>query len=105
MKLLQRPLFQVDLLVTRLIGDFDKCAKSLRKAVTYKEALLVHQSAACFLHFMKQFEQMAPPTFFAESQENLMNQFHQGFLDPDLCHILTVQVPPGDIKSVTAFRC
>lgn len=91
--------------MTRLIGDFDKSAKSLRKAITFKEAVIIHQSTGCFLHFLKAFQQMAPASFFDESKENLLNQFNQGFLDPDLCHILTLQVPPGDIKSVAAFRC
>ncbi|CAK9066087.1 unnamed protein product [Durusdinium trenchii] len=94
----------VDAFVTRLIGDFDKSAKSLRKAITFKEAVIIHQSTGCFLHFLKAFQQMAPASFFDESKENLLNQFNQGFLDPDLCHILTLQVPPGDIKSVAAFR-
>ena len=96
---------KVDAFVTRLIGDFDKSAKSLRKAITFKEAVIIHQSTGCFLHFLKAFQQMAPASFFDESKENLLNQFNQGFLDPDLCHILTLQVPPGDIKSVAAFRC
>ena len=95
---------EVSLVATRLIGDFDRTAPALRKALNFKDAVVLHQSAGCFLHFLRLLEQTAPAAHFAECCDGLESQFLQGFLDPDLCHSLTVQVPPGDIKSISAFR-
>lgn len=100
--LLLRP--EAGLVVTRLIGDFDRTAPGLRKALNFKDALALHQAAGLFQHFLRILEQTAPSALFAESRDSLEAQFLQGFLDPDLCHCLTVQVPPGDIKSISAFR-
>ena len=91
-------------MVSRLIGDFDRLAPGLRRAVNFRDAQAVHSAAGCFLHFLRILQHMAPAAFYEECRESLHSQFMQGFLDPDLCHILTVQVPPGDIKGLSAFR-
>ena len=91
-------------MVSRVIGDFDRMAPGLRKAINFKDAQAVHSAAGCFLHFLRILKQMAPAAFYDECRESLHSQFMQGFLDPDLCHVLTVQVPPGDMKGLSAFR-
>lgn len=89
----------------RLIRDHDNTAEQLRKAFTFKDALAVHQAAGCLLHFLGLLESMVPSGEFGKMRAELLNQFMQGFMDADLCHVLSAQVPPGDIKSVAAFRC
>ena len=91
-------------MVDRLIRDHDNCAEQMRKAFSFKDALEVHQAAGCFLHFISELKKIAPPERFQQARDGLMEQFMQGFMDADLCHVLSSQVPPGDIKSVSAFR-
>ena len=95
---------QVHLVVDRLIADHDGKAEGLRKGINFRDALTLHQSAGCFLHFLKVLEKQAPSKIFQESKDHLINQFLSGFMDGDLTHVVASTVPPGDIKSVTSFR-
>ena len=88
----------------RLIRDYDNTAPPMRQAVTYKLAVAKHQACGAFLHFLAILQKMSPPSLFEEAKASLEAQFTMGFLDPDLCHILDTQVPPGDIKALGAFR-
>ena len=88
----------------RLIQDHDNTAEQLRKAFNFKEATVIHQAAGCFLHFLSVLQTLAPAAEFEKMRTELLNQFMQGFMDADLCHALSAQVPPGDIKSIASFR-
>eukprot|EP00435_Cladocopium_sp_Y103_P060864 s625_g22.t1 len=94
----------VNLVVDRMLADHDGRAEGLRRALNFRDALLLHQSAGCFLHFLKVMEKSAPSKLFQESKDHLMSQFLSGFMDGDLTHVVTSAVPPGDIKSVASFR-
>lgn len=47
---------------------------------------------------------MAPAADFPAMEADLRKQFQYGYLDPDILHSLESQVPPGDIRMVSAFR-
>ena len=95
---------EAQLLVQRLIADYDQCPPGMRKACSYKEALVKHQACAAFLHFLSVLQGMAPPDFFAEAKTSLHGQFMLAYLDPDLVHALETSVPPGNIQSISSFR-
>ncbi|CAE7422128.1 fp-1, partial [Symbiodinium sp. CCMP2592] len=92
------------LLVERLVSDFDLAPEPLRKAPTYKETVTKHACCAAMLHFLGLLEAMCPGKEFPELRGQLMHQFHHGYLDTDLVHVLESAVPPADLKSVSAFR-
>ncbi|CAE7037701.1 cofG [Symbiodinium sp. CCMP2592] len=92
------------LLVERLVSDFDLAPEPLRKAPTYKETVTKHACCAAMLHFLGLLEAMCPGKEFPELRRQLMHQFHHGYLDTDLVHVLESAVPPADLKSVSAFR-
>ncbi|CAE7796072.1 fp-1, partial [Symbiodinium sp. CCMP2592] len=88
----------------RLVSDFDLAPEPLRKAPTYKETVTKHACCAAMLHFLGLLEAMCPGKEFPELRRQLMHQFHHGYLDTDLVHVLESAVPPADLKSVSAFR-
>ena len=96
--------FQVSLFVERIIGDWDKTPSALRKSLVYRDAVNLHQATAAFLHFLSVLQRGFPAKEFSEAEASLQQQFRQGFLDPDLLHAVNGQVPPGDVRSVGAFR-
>lgn len=93
------------LFVDRMIADHDNKPAQLRKAMTFREAVELHQACGGFLHFLDALEKLAPGSEFQTMQHELHQQFKYGYLDPDILHCLANQVPPGDVKSVGAFRC
>ena len=104
LKLRCRLLRKVNLVVGRIVGDHDKALPTMRKAVNFKEGLLLHQAAGLFLHFLRALQGVSPAGSFTDARSKLEDQFRQGFLDPDLQHVLQVSAPPGDPKSIAAFR-
>lgn len=89
----------------RLIEDHDSTAEGLRKAISFKDAVKIHQAAGCFLFFLGKFQQLCPEKDFAEYHRGLKSQFMAGFLDADLVSTLEDQVPANaDISNVKAFR-
>ena len=88
----------------RLCDDHDACVPSMRKAVSYQQGMYKHQMTGGFLHFLGLLEKMLPASEFPEAKDALLKQFSQGFLDPDIQHTLENTVPPGDAKSIAAFR-
>ena len=88
----------------RLIRGFDGVADNMRKAVTFKDALNLHQMCGGYIYFMAELSKMMPPALYAEAEQSLLKAFLDGFIDPDLSHCLSTQVPPGDLKGVAAFR-
>ena len=88
----------------RLLADHDGKAVGLQKGISFRDAVVIHQSAGCFLHFLKVMEKQAPSKIFQEAKDHLTNQFLSGFMDGDLTHVVASTVPPGDIKSVASFR-
>lgn len=97
-------LCQVNLFLKRLIANFDNTPAPLRKGMSFKEGLYLHQCCGGFVHFLKEFEKLAPPDEFTQAAESLRNQFGFGYLDPDIYHCLETQVSPGLVRSVSAFR-
>ena len=95
---------EVKLFLERLLYDHDHCPPSMRKALSFRDGLPKHQACGAFLHYLKMFERMCPAADFAEASDSLTEQFKLGYLDPDLLHGLEQSVPPGDLKSISAFR-
>lgn len=95
---------QAFLFIDRLINAHDGATDSMKKAVTYKEAVGLDQLCGGFIHYCAELEKMMPPTMFKEAQVALRNSFLSAFLDPDLQHCLQTQVPPGDLRGISAFR-
>lgn len=100
----RRVLLEVTLFVDRLLADYDQAVPAMRKALTFKDGVVKHQACGAFLHYLKCFERMCPAAEFPDISEQLTKQFLLGFLDPDLLHSLEQQVPPGDLKAISAFR-
>lgn len=97
--------FKVSLYLERIISDHDQVAPGMRKALSFKDAVKIHQSAGCFLFFMQKLQQICPERDFQEYARGLRSQFMSGFLDADLITTLEDQVPAAaDIKNVKAFR-
>ena len=87
-----------------LQGDFDQTPDSLRKPCNYKDGVDKHRCCAAFMHYLEILQRMSPPSEFATARDSLREQFLSGLMDLDLLHSVQSQVPPGDIKSVSAFR-
>ena len=95
---------QAFLFVDRLIKGHDDTMDTMRKAMTYKDAVGLDQLCGGFIHYLGELEKMMPPAMFMEASEALRMSFLSGFLDPDLQHCLQTQVPPGDLPGIGAFR-
>ena len=91
-------------MVTRMIADHDLTSLALRRPLNFRDACNLHQAAGCFIHFLSILEKMMPAQLFPESKQALESQFMQAFMDGDLLHVISDQVPPGDVESVQAFR-
>ncbi|CAK9079470.1 unnamed protein product, partial [Durusdinium trenchii] len=94
----------VQLFVARLLADHDRCPQTMRKALTYKDAVPKHQCCGMFCHLLDCLERNAPATQFKDMQDRLHKMFMESFMDPDLLHMVSSEVPPGDLKTVAAFR-
>ena len=94
----------MDLFLQRILAAFDNTPAPMRKAMTHKEGLVAHQCCGAFVHFLSELEKIAPPAEYQEAATSLTSQFGFGYLDPDLLHGLESSVPPGDVRSVSAFR-
>ena len=89
----------------RLVIDHDSHPQQLRKPVSFKDAVKVHQACGAYLFFLAKIQQIAPENQFEAIRTDLFIQFKAGLLDPDLLHIVESQVPANaDIKAVSAFR-
>lgn len=95
---------EANLFLDRLIHSHDSVTDSMRKALTYKDSVQLHQSCGIFVHFLGELSKMTPTETFNEASIELKRSFLSGFLDMDLQHCLQTQVPPGDCKQVAAFR-
>lgn len=94
----------MQLFVARLLADHDRCPQTMRKALTYKDAVPKHQCCGMFCHLLDCLERNAPATQFKDMQDRLHKMFMESFMDPDLLHMVSSEVPPGDLKTVAAFR-
>ena len=95
----------MNLYLQRLVIDHDNHPPQLRKAVSFKEAVKVHQACGAYLFFLAKIQQIAPENRFNAIRIDLYTQFKAGLLDPDLLHVVESQVPANaDIKAVSAFR-
>ena len=95
----------MNLYLQRLVIDHDSHPQQLRKPVSFKDAVKVHQACGAYLFFLAKIQQIAPENQFEAIRTDLFIQFKAGLLDPDLLHIVESQVPANaDIKAVSAFR-
>lgn len=93
------------LFTQRLIGDHDRAGQSLKKALTFKDAITLHQNCGAFLFFLAKLEEVAPAGQFKEMKEGLLAQFMSGHVDADLSHTLENFVPlNADPKGISVFR-
>lgn len=95
---------KVMLLVQRIQSDHDRTPLTMRRALTYQQALSKHQCCGAFNHFCQLLKRMMPPADFDLAYKSLSTQFASGYLDPDLSHVLETTFPPGEAASVSAFR-
>ena len=96
---------EVSLFLDRVINDHDQAAPGVKKALTYKEAVKVHQSCGGFLFFLQRFKQLCPEKDYTKFSDSLRSQFMSGFLDADLITTLEEQVPNAtEVSEVKAFR-
>ena len=88
-----------------MAGDHDNTPAPLRKAVSFKDAIKVHQSCGVFLFLMAKLQSIAPEKEFEGMRNDLLNQFKCGLLDADLLHCVDQQVPANaELLSVGAMR-
>ena len=93
------------LFTDRVIGDYDHTGQSMKKALTFKDAVSLHQNCGAFLFFLAKLEEVAPAGQFKEMKESLLTQFKSGHVDADLSHTLENSVPQNaDPKSISVFR-
>ena len=96
---------QVLLYLDRIVSDHDSVPEPLRKALTFKDAVRLHQAAGSFLYFLRELEKIAPSGQFPEMETTLRSQFSSKFLDGDLVHVLEDKLPAtSDLSSPCAFR-
>lgn len=90
--------------LARLEYQFDNAPITLRKALQFKEASRVHLATGLYLALLDKFSQVAPPSEFRHLKASLDTQFNAGYLDGELFHMADEQVPPIDLRSISAFR-
>lgn len=56
------------------------------------------------MFFLEALRAQAPAGDFEEMKKNLDISFDAGLLDSDIVHVLESQVPPGDLRQISAFR-
>eukprot|EP00435_Cladocopium_sp_Y103_P074177 s6_g47.t1 len=95
---------EAKLFIERLCSDWDKLPSNMRKSLSLREAISLHQSCALFLHFLKLLEVSIPSSEFPAAKEKVFATFNLGVLDSDLITAGEKSVPPGDIKALGAFR-
>ena len=76
----------------------------MRKALTAKEVTTTHQHCAIVLSFLNTLQKTIPSSDAAAAKEKLTTHFFLGALDAELGLIAESTIPPGDLKSVGAFR-
>ena len=95
---------QVKLLIERHCKDWDDAMPNMRQALTAKTALPLHQSCAMFSHFLNRLETSLSSGDFDAAAPKLRSTFLLGGMDGELLQVASGTVPPGDLKSVGAFR-
>ncbi|CAK9102225.1 unnamed protein product [Durusdinium trenchii] len=93
-----------NLLIDRICADYDAQPVGMRKALTAKEVTTTHQHCAIFLSFLNTLQKTIPSSDAAAAKEKLTTHFFLGALDAELGLIAESTIPPGDLKSVGAFR-
>ena len=104
---LSRPMLvrcEVKLFLERMTADWDSLPPNMRKPLSWKEAVSLHQAAAMFLHFVNSLERWLGSASFEVAREKLRNQFFLGALDHELLLASETSVPPGDMRAVGMFR-
>ena len=76
----------------------------MRKALTYKDGLQIHQCCGAYIHCLSILEKQSPSDQFSAMKENLDRQFETGYMDADLNFAIEQQVPPISLASIGAFR-
>ena len=90
--------------LSRLEKGFDNTPSQLRKPYSFSAAQRIHLATAGYLFFLEALRSQAPAGDFEEMKANLDISFDAGLLDSDIVHVLETQVPPGDLRQISAFR-
>ncbi|CAK9014178.1 FO synthase subunit 1, partial [Durusdinium trenchii] len=94
----------VKLFLVRICSDWDKRPASLRKGLSFKECAEIHTCCGMYLHYIKSMEETAPADAIHGTKEKFLEQFLTSGLDAELLMSAQSTVPPGDPKSIGAFR-
>ena len=92
------------LFIERYCHDWDQLAEGMKRHLTMKEAIVLHQQCALFCHFMGVFEKTYPRGQFPAARDKLRNVFLMGGMDGELQLQAETTVPPGDLQALGAFR-
>ena len=91
-------------MVSRMCSDWDASSDKLRKALGFRDALLLHTACGMYLHFMDQFQARCPAAEFPTLQPKLEEMFLAGCLDHELRQAAEHSVYPGDVSKIGSFK-
>ncbi|CAK9008023.1 FO synthase subunit 1, partial [Durusdinium trenchii] len=94
--------FKVELFLTRLEGDWDRC--SVKKPWMYKDAWTIHVASGGFIAITEQLECSVPQKDFKDAITGIREQFQMGLLDSDIVNFLESTVPPVSLQDVPFVR-
>ncbi|CAK9100760.1 FO synthase subunit 1, partial [Durusdinium trenchii] len=88
----------VKLFIQRLNADWDRIPPGLKKPWGFKDASAVHSACGGFLAIMTALKAEIPQSDFAQNEAQIREQFHLGYLDPDIIHFLESTIPPVNLQ-------
>lgn len=92
------------LFIQRLNADWDRIPPGLKKPWGFKDASAVHSACGGFLAIMTALKAEIPQSDFAQNEAQIREQFHLGYLDPDIIHFLESTIPPVNLQEVGFVR-
>ena len=95
---------EVNLFLDRLCVQWDGFPHSMKKAFTFKEGSAIHLCCGLFIHFVEVLRQEAPASEYESIAGRLRQKFLLGVMDHELKAQSETNVPPGDMKALSAFR-
>lgn len=95
---------EVKLFIERHCKDWDEALANMKQTLSVKSAAPLHQACGVFLHFMSKLETALPSGEFKVAAPRLRAAFLVGGMDIELWAAASSSVPPGDVKSIGAFR-
>ena len=95
---------EAQLFLERLCSDWDNLPPGMRKAISPKDAHALHQCCGLFQHFIHKLGEVLPGGEIQAARDKLKTHFLLGGMDAELLTVAETRVPPGDLKSLGAFR-